>query len=148
MTVAKKDNPARGMQDFSALVVKAIMETKVQTAHAATKGDVVASLMIEGFGAVPVVDEKGRLIGIVSEHDLLTALDRRQLLGELAAQDIMSRNPYSVRPETTVGTLVHVLKTSDLIRVPVVDSSNTLVGIVARRDILRAYLGYGSGSKA
>ena len=52
----------------------------------------------------------------------------------------MSRNPYSIRPETTVATLVHVLKVSDLIRVPVVDAQEKLIGIVARRDIVRAYL--------
>jgi CBS domain-containing protein len=43
-----------------------------------------------------------------------------------------------------VATLVHVLLKSDLIRAPVVDKDNTLVGIVARRDILRAYLNYGA----
>ena len=52
----------------------------------------------------------------------------------------MTGNPYSVRTETTLGTLVHVLRASDLVRVPVVDASEKLVGIVARRDVLRTYL--------
>jgi CBS domain-containing protein len=55
----------------------------------------------------------------------------------------MTANPYSVRPETTLGTLVHVLRASDLIRVPVVNAKETLVGIIARRDLLRAYLATG-----
>jgi CBS-domain-containing membrane protein len=47
------------------------MRKWVQSAHLKTKGDVIASLMIEGFGTVPVVDAKDKLLGIVSEHDLL-----------------------------------------------------------------------------
>lgn len=126
------------------MTVKQIMETRVQFAHLQTKGDVMASLMIEGFGAVPVIDKKRTLVGIVSEHDLLAAMDDGHLLGDLTAGDVMTANPYSVRPETTVATLVHVLRASDLVRVPVVDAKDRLVGIIARRDILRTYLGGGS----
>lgn len=123
------------------MTVTAVMERRVQSARAGTKCDVIASLMIEGFGAVPVIDAKRVLVGIVSEHDLLAALDDGHLLGNLTAKDVMTANPYSVRPETTVATLVHVLRASDLVRVPVVDAKDRLVGIVARRDILRAYVG-------
>ena len=108
-----------------------------------TKGDVIASLMIEGFGAVPVVDAKDRLLGIVSEHDLLGALDDGHKLGAVTASDIMTFNPYSIHPEAMLPTLVHVFRASDLIRVPVVDAKDKLVGIIARRDVLRAYLASG-----
>ncbi len=127
--------------DFASMLVEPVMEKRVQFARLRTKGDVIASLMIEGFGAVPVVDGTGKLIGIVSEHDLLAALDDGHALGELTAADVMTGNPYSVRSETTLGTLVHVLRASDLVRVPVVDANDRLIGIIARRDILRTYLG-------
>jgi CBS domain-containing protein len=130
-------------QTFHERTVAEIMERQVQTAHAKTAGDVVASLMIEGFGSVPVVDDRQRLIGLVSEHDLLRLLDRGQPWMETPAEAIMSVNPYSVRPETKIGTLIHVMQASDLVRAPVVDESGTLVGIVARRDVLRAYLSAG-----
>ncbi|MBX3335127.1 MAG: CBS domain-containing protein, partial [Nitrospira sp.] len=42
--------------------------------------------------------------------------------------------------ETTLGTLVHVLRASDLVRVPVVNKKDKLIGIIARRDVLRTYL--------
>lgn len=130
--------------DFASMLVKPAMETRVQSVRLKTKGDVIASLMIEGFGAVPVVDAKRTLIGIVSEHDLLAAMDDGHILGELTAGDVMTGNPYSVRPETTLATLVHVLRASDLVRVPVVDAKDRLIGIIARRDVLRTYLGAGS----
>jgi CBS domain-containing protein len=59
----------------------------------------------------------------------------------------MTGNPYSIRPETNLGTLVHVLRASDLVRVPVVDAQDRLVGIIARRDVLRTYLSAGSPTR-
>lgn len=140
MPRTQKMNARGKAPDFSKLLVKDIMESEVQTAHAHTKADVIASRMIEGFGAVPVVDGKGRLIGIVSEHDLLASLNRGQRWSETTAQEVMTQNPYSIPPQTSVGTLVHVLQASNLIRVPVVDKGEKLVGIVARRDVIKAYV--------
>lgn len=125
---------------FDAKTVRDVMEKRVVCAYLKTKGDVLTSFMIEGFGAVPVVRNGRRLAGIVSEHDLLAAIDDGHELSAITAGDVMTGNPYSVRPETTLGTLVHVLRASDLVRVPVVDRHDRLVGIVARRDVLRTYL--------
>jgi CBS domain-containing protein len=138
---AKKANEA-----FASMTVKDVMEKRVQVARLNTKGDVIASLMIEGFGAVPVVNGGQRLAGIVSEHDLLAAIDDGHELSRITAGDIMTGNPYSVRTETTLPTLVHVLRASDLVRVPVVDANDKLVGIIARRDVLRTYVA-GNSSK-
>jgi CBS domain-containing protein len=145
MPTKKKAKEARTStkKDFDLMMVKQVMQKQVQAAHLKTKGDVIASLMIEGFGAVPVVDAKDRLLGIVSEHDLLGALDDGKKLGAVAASDIMTFNPYSIHPEAMLPTLIHVFRASDLIRVPVVNSDDKLVGIIARRDVLRAYLAAG-----
>jgi CBS domain-containing protein len=143
----KKKVQTAKAKDVSSMTVKQVMEKMVQFVHLRTKGDVIASLMIEGFGAVPVVDKTRTLIGIVSEHDLLAAIDDGQTLGALTAGEVMTGNPYSVRPETDLGTLVHVLRASDLVRVPVVDAKDRLVGIIARRDVLRTYLSVGSTNR-
>jgi CBS domain-containing protein len=131
------------VKGFDSMTVSQVMEKEVQSVRLRTKGDVIASLMIEGFGAVPVLENGRKLAGIVSEHDLLAAVDDGQRLGAVSAKDVMTSNPYSVRPETTLGTLVHVLRASDLVRVPVVDDKDKLVGIIARRDVLRTYLATG-----
>lgn len=129
--------------DFDRLTVARLMERDVQAARPETPAQQIAAMMLEGFGAVPIIDATQRLIGIVSEHDLLSSLEKHQKWGEVSAKDIMTPNPYSVRPDTDVATLVHVLQVSNLIRVPVVVADDKLVGIIARRDILRAYLNYG-----
>ncbi|MDK2741643.1 MAG: CBS domain-containing protein [Nitrospira sp.] len=142
MRKSKKAGVAK-VKGFDSMTVSQVMENEVQCVHPRTKGDVIASLMIEGFGAVPVVENGRKLAGIVSEHDLLAAVDDGYQLGAVAAKDVMTANPYSVRPETTLGTLVHVLRASDLVRVPVVDAKDKLIGIIARRDVLRTYLATG-----
>lgn len=131
-------------KEFGDLTVKQAMEKRVRSVHRRTTCEVIASLMVEGCGTVPVIDGKRKLVGIVSEHDLLAAIDDGRRLAALAAGEIMTGNPYSVRPETTLETLVHVLRASDLVRVPVVDAGGRLVGIITRRDVLRAHLSSGS----
>ncbi len=138
--IQKKDMGDSAVPLFDRLKAAELMQPQVQSGHERTKGDVLASLMIEGFGGVPIVDEARRLIGIVTEFDLLAALESGKKLGDLSAEEIMTREPVSVSPHTDMRTLVHVMQTNHVIRVPVVDREGKLVGIVARRDILQGYL--------
>ena len=52
----KKKARTRTKKAFDVMTVEQVMQKQVQAVHLKTKGDVIASLMIEGFGAVPVVD--------------------------------------------------------------------------------------------
>lgn len=130
---------------FEELTVGDILSKRVQAARVDMKGDDVAALLLKGAGAVPVVDKAKHLLGVVSEHDLLLALDEGQVWSAQTTKDIMSANPYSVRPETNLATLVHVLTESDLLSVPVVTAENRLLGVVTRRDVVRAALRRGAG---
>ena len=125
---------------FGHLTVGAIMETQVQSAEKDTKAEMIASYMMDGFGSVPIVDENNKLVGIVSEFDLLAALRKGKKLKDVAAGEILTPNPVSVTQDTDVVTLMDVLQNNHLIRVPVLDKVGNLIGIVARRDLLRGYL--------
>ncbi len=100
----------------------------------------MASLMIEGFGGVPIVDDQEGLCGIVTEFDLLAALETGAKLSDLSAEQMMTHEVVRVSPHTDIRTLIYVLQTNHLIRVPVVDPDGKLIGIVARRDIVRGYV--------
>ena len=138
-----KKNRVVKVKDFDSMTVSQVMEKDVQSVPLKMKGDMIAALLVEELGAVPVVEKGRKLAGIVSEHDVLAAVDDHHHLSTITAKDLMTANPYSVKPQTTLGTLVHVLRASDLIRVPVVDDQEKLVGIIARRDLLRTYLATG-----
>ena len=131
---------AGGPAVFDQLKTADLMERVVQSAHVQTKADVIASMMIEGFGGVPIIDDRRRLAGIVTEFDLLAALHQGKRLGDLSAGDIMTRTVVSVEEHTDVCTLLYVLQTNHVIRVPVVNRDGLLTGIVARRDVLQGYL--------
>lgn len=125
---------------FEDLTVKDIVNQRVQSARLDLTGEKVASLLLKAGGAVPVIDKSKQLVGVVSEHDVLLALDEGQAWGARTVRDLMSANPYSVRPETSLPTLVHVLTESDLLSVPVVNDKNRFLGMVTRRDVVRAAL--------
>ncbi len=125
---------------FGQLTVSTLMETSIRSEGTDSSAELVASLLMEGFGSVPIVNRESRLLGIVSEFDLLNAIRQGNSLARMTAEDIMTTSPISVTPDTNVLTTIEVLHTNHLIRVPVVDSVGNLVGIIARRDILRGYL--------
>ena len=134
----------RASAGLEQLTVKDILSTRVQPASPAMKGDKVAALLVKQGCAVPVVDKARRLVGVVSEHDLLSALDAGRIWKEQQADELMTANPYSVRPETTLSTLVHVLTESDLLSAPVVNEANRFLGVVTRLNVVRAVLRPGS----
>ena len=112
-----------------------------------------------GISALPVVDKNGRVIGIVSEGDLLhraeTATELRrswwlemmtstnQLAGEYIRShsakvtDVMTRNVLSVTETTSVADIALLLETNRIKRVPVLRDGK-LVGIVSRANLVQA----------
>ncbi len=92
---------------FDRLTVRELMERRVQYGSPRTKADVLASMMIEGFGAVPIVDDKQRLVGIVSEFDLLAALRRGKKRASLSA------SWRAVTSSAAASTAKHPLKANE-----------------------------------
>ena len=108
-----------------------------------TKGQKIASMItMGGFGSIPVVDinKDKKLVGIVSEFDLLKALMEGRDLEKIVAEEIMTKSPICISAETKAPDIIALLETKHLIRVPVIDDKGHLIGIVARRDILQGYL--------
>lgn len=93
-------------------------------------------LLVEhAFGALPVVGEDERLIGVVSEGDLLRAGMRGASIGATVS-DVMASPVISVPMSTTLAELAEILLDGRLRCVPVVDDG-VLVGVVSRSDLLR-----------
>jgi CBS domain-containing protein len=118
------------------------MEDAVFTCSPKTKGLAIAQLLAErNFGSVPVVEEDMTLVGLISEFDLLKAMTEGKDLRDVTAADIMTPETelVTVTEEMPIMELAKILQESHLIRVPVV-KGRTLVGIVARRDIVYGYV--------
>ena len=130
---------ARGC-DPNTLVVRQIMEDAVVTTHPTSSAMAVAELLSEqSFGSVPVIDGEGTLRGLVTEFDLLKAVEQGRDLRDVLVSDIMTKEVVTTTEDTPIMTLIHVLQERHLIRVPVVQG-HKLVGMVARRDVVFAYV--------
>jgi CBS domain-containing protein len=139
--------------------VKEIMTTDVVTAHPDTPYKALLERLLDcQVSGVPVVDDEGALVGIVTEADLLarTAFDgeRPRALAIVAdavsgrqhhwvtkalawtASDVMTRSVVTCSPQTDVRAAARELLDHDLTRLPVVRDGR-VVGILSRRDVLR-----------
>src|ERR1700751_1969479 len=137
-----------------------VMTSEVITVDEDASVQSVAKLMAKhGISAVPVVDKDDRVIGMVSEGDLLhraeTGTERRrswwlemmsstnQLAGEyikshrVKVKDVMTRGVLSVTEEPPVADIAVLLETNRIKRVPVLRDGK-LVGIISRANLVRA----------
>jgi CBS domain-containing protein len=137
-----------------------IMTTHVVSVRPGVSVAQVADIMVKrGISAVPVVDDRGAVVGIVSEGDLMrraeTGTERRRawwlrlLTGEaeLASDfikanarkvdDIMTRDVITVTDDTPVGEIASLLEKKHIKRVPVL-ANGQLVGIVSRANLVQA----------
>lgn len=116
---------------MSQVVVSAIMTREVVTIPATLAvREVAALLATRRLTGAPVVDAAGRVLGIVSELDLISRPGA-------TAGDIMSRQVISVTEETAVDEVARLFVNQRIRRVPVL-AGGRLVGIVSRGDLLGA----------
>jgi len=121
-------------------------------------GDVAELMAQQRISGVPVLDEAGRVAGVISEKDFLSRMgsaDTIHIMGIIAAclggkgcvatpirgskaSDIMVAPAITVREDTSTLEIMEIFATKEINRVPVIDDSGRLAGIVTRADILRA----------
>ncbi|MFF7701202.1 CBS domain-containing protein [Streptomyces lydicus] len=135
-----------------------LMTRKVVSAQLDTPFKDIAQILADhAVSAVPVLDSLGRPAGVVSEADLLRkAADRSDLSGRTplphleaweraraegrTAGELMSAPAVCAHPEWTVVEAARLMEVQHVKRLPVVDETDTLLGIVSRADLLRVFL--------
>ncbi len=127
--------------EFSELAAEHFMESKLTTCSQGSAAEKIAIAITNGhFGSLPVVDGEKRLVGIISEFDLLKALRACKDLERVTVEEIMTPEPISVKEGATAEELMKILEENHLIRVPVVDGEGRVVGVVSRTDVLHGYI--------
>jgi CBS domain-containing protein len=122
------------------------MSPQVVVAKENTNAEQISVRLLAGeFNGVPVVDNNGAVIGIVTALDILKALQGgKKKLNEMLARDIMTPNPSVVKKDTPIEEIIRILVEKEIVLVPVVEGNNNkLIGVVARLDILREKLNEG-----
>ena len=145
-------------------LVRDVMSADVSTLRPDEKVEVAADVLAEkGIGSLPVVDDAGKLLGILRDDDLIASEARvhvptfinflglgmafpgemkhlehelKKIAGATVA-DVMQIDPPTVAPDATLEDVATIMHDRGVNSLPVVDVDGVVVGIVARADIVR-----------
>lgn len=140
-------------------IVSDVMTRAVVSVDAFTPfKEIVRRMQVHRVSAVPVVDEDGCVLGLVSEGDLILKEDPelegaprwlegvrrrhdRSKAAGLVASEVMSAPVISIAPEASIGEAARLMHRRSVKRVPVVDpDTGRMLGIVSRADLLKVFL--------
>jgi CBS domain-containing protein len=117
------------------------MPTDLFTVHPEDVVDLAASLMDwRHIRHVPVEDNEGKLVGLVSHRTLLRLVGQGMRGAErqpVAVKDIMIAAPHTVTPATPTLEAIELMRRHKIGSLPVVEEGNRLVGIITERDLIR-----------
>jgi arabinose-5-phosphate isomerase len=102
---------------------------------------VILEITSKGFGATAVVDEEGKLTGIITDGDLRRFVEAGGNFDKSRARDVMTKNPKVIRAEQTALEALRKMEEFKITVLIVVDESNKPIGIIHMHDILRAEIG-------
>jgi CBS domain-containing protein len=145
-------------------LVRDVMTTHVATLRPDESiADAADKLAAGRYGAMPVVDAENRLVGLLRDEDLIVSEARVHvptfinllgatipLPGQMAhledelhklsgakVGEVMDEEPWTIGPDATLEDLATLMNDRDITHVPVVDVDGTVLGIVARGDLVR-----------
>jgi len=141
--------------------VKEIMTREVVNIPAnASVNEALGLLLKMKISGLPVLDEHNNLIGMFTEKDILRyifpsylhkvgrfvydenpkAIKKKMAqLGSLKVEQLMRREVITLDEDTTLCEVAHIMLTQKIRRIPILDKSRKVVGIVAREDVIRAF---------
>ena len=141
----------------SKILVRDVMSENVIAAQKFDDITGAARILSENnISGLPVVDKENRVIGIISEADVLAMMGTQRKhtfkdfvmhlfghplperkMGDLVG-DIMTPTPITIRPDADISEAAKIMDEKRIRRLAVVDPENKLVGVISRRDILKA----------
>jgi arabinose-5-phosphate isomerase len=95
-------------------------------------------LLAEKRGTVAIVSGAGALVGVITAGDLTRLLERTSDFLNIPVSDVMNRSPKTIQADALASAAVFVMEKHGIMALPVVDGSNSLVGIVHLHDLMRA----------
>ncbi len=114
-------------------MAKDIMTKKVVTVCPKTKVKEAIQLMVKNeVSGLPVLDDKGKVVGLLTEADAMAARSTQNV------ESAMTKRVFKAAPDDSIKSVADTLMKRKIKRVPVVDKAGKLLGVVSRRDVLKA----------
>jgi CBS domain-containing protein len=118
--------------------VEDVMTSDVKSCRPDINLAAVGAMMWEyDIGALPVVDDSGKAVGMITDRDIAIAVATKgRPASEIPASDVISGKVYSCQPNDDVHTALKTMRHEKVRRLPVVNDSGMLQGILCVNDIV------------
>ena len=116
-----------------------IMSIDIEAAKEnATVSEVGTRLILRSINGIPIINDEGKVIGILTIIDILRAVRDNKNIDTLKAGDIMTRNPIVIDQETDMIEMIDIMDKKGIEMIPVIEreNDNRLIGVVSRKDII------------
>lgn len=91
-----------------------------------------------GITGLPVVDQEGRAVGVISQSDIVDAMGNGAAVARKSVADVMMHAPFVVRESDAIADAARLLVLEGVHRLPVINADRVVVGILSTLDVLRA----------
>ena len=115
-----------------------IMSIDIEAAKEnATVTEIGTRLILRSINGMPIIDDDGKVIGILTIIDILRAIKDNKNIDTLKANDIMTKNPIVIEQGTDILEIIDIMDKKGIEMVPVIEAENDnrIIGIVSRKDI-------------
>ncbi len=132
---------------MESVYVEEIMTEHVLSVNSKMEIKDVVHLMLRNLvSGMPVIDDNGRVVGIITITDLFSilkdvvaAIDSGEKYdSNIPVENVMTRNVISIFPTATINEAIRISVEKNIHTIPVINESGNLIGILGRRDILNA----------
>jgi CBS domain-containing protein len=116
-----------------------IMSIDIEAAKEnATVTEIGTRLILRAINGMPIIDDDGKVIGILTIIDILRAIKDNKNIDVLKANDIMTKNPIVIEQGTDILEIIDIMDKKGIEMVPVIEAENDnrIIGIVSRKDII------------
>src|SRR5215216_5789646 len=102
--------------------------------------EVSTRLVLGVFNGMPIIDDNGSVIGIITAIDILRAIRDGKDLNTLLVRNLMTQNLLVVNQNTKIEEVIDIMDKKGIEMVPVVEDDGRIIGIISRSDILKEKL--------
>jgi len=119
------------------LEVRTIMSTRPEVVTPQMSVEEVSHVMLDKrLQQMPVVED-GKLIGLITTHDLWKRYENNQSIGHMRVREVMNTNILKISPKDKVGTAAELFADKRFKTLPVVNLRNELKGVITAFDIIK-----------
>ena len=106
----------------------------------ATIIEVATRIVLGVFNGIPIINDDGMVIGIITTIDILRVIKEGKDLNNTTVGDIMAVNPIVIKQNKDIEEAIDIMDKNGIFMIPVVEDDGRIIGICSRSDILKEIL--------